>query len=303
MIPLVAAILTALFFPGIILRVKSIVSGRKGPGILQPWKNILLLLRKKPVTSRVTGMIFRFAPLIYFSTTVVAVALIPFPGMAATMPLPGDFIFLAMILALGKFFLILGALDTGSSFEGMGANREALYSMLAEPAFFILFATLVLVTGNTSMQPMFNEFHFSGYNNLIIGIILVYLLVQIAMIENSRMPVDDPKTHLELTMIHEVMILDNSAGGLALIQLSTILKFALYGALIAALLVPAGIALPARIAMYFGIQAAFAATIGLLESFRARKKLSRNPQFIATLSSIAVVAFILALLITFKMIG
>jgi len=323
------AIVTALFFPGIILRVKSIASGRKGPGIMQPWKNILVLIRKESVFSTTTSYISRIAPAVYLSTVICALLLLPFPGMPSWLGFDGDFVLFAYLLALGKFLFILGALDTGSSFEGMGANREALYSMLAEPAFFILFGTLALLTGQTSMDQIFGSFQFSGHNSFIIGFIAVYLLVQIAMIENSRMPVDDPKTHLELTMIHEVMILDHSGFDLALIHVGTALKFAMYGLLIANFLIPvdAGQVLMnneyltinigsgiknyigkewmavIQIGIYFFVQIIFAAMIGVLESFRARKKLVRNPQFIVTLSSIAVVAFILVLLITFKMIG
>jgi formate hydrogenlyase subunit 4 len=323
------AIVTAIFFPGIILRVKSLASGRKGPGILQPWKNIRVLLRKGSVFSTTTSYVFRVAPAIYLATIICAMLLLPFPGMTSAFGFDGDFVLFAYLLALGKFIFILGALDTGSSFEGMGANREALYSMLAEPAFFILFGTLALLTGHTSMQQIFESFQFVGHNSFIIGFIAVYLLIQIAMIENSRMPVDDPKTHLELTMIHEVMILDHSGFDLALIHIGTALKFAMYGLLIANFLVPVdgrqlivngeqlilnnekgisasmghGWMVLTQVGVYFLIQVLFAGLIGLMESFRARKKLVRNPQFIVTLSSIALVAFILVLLITFKMIG
>ena len=329
MIGFLLAVVTALFFPGIILRVKSMASGRKGPGIMQPWKNILVLLRKGSVFSTTTSYIFRIAPVIYLSTIICAMLLLPFPGMPSVFGFEGDFVLFAYLLALGKFLFILGALDTGSSFEGMGANREALYSMLVEPAFFILFGTLALLTGHTSMQQIFESFQFAGHNSFIIGFIAVYLLIQIAMIENSRMPVDDPKTHLELTMIHEVMILDHSGFDLALIHIGTALKFAMYGLLIANFLVPVdakqlivhseqmilrneqgivnnvwhGWMVLMQFGVYFLIQVLFASLIGLMESFRARKKLARNPQFIVTLSSIALVAFILVLLITFKMIS
>jgi formate hydrogenlyase subunit 4 len=300
MIALLLAIVTALFFPGIIVRVKSVMSGRKGPGILQPWKNILLLLRKGSVFSTTTSYIFQMAPVIYLATLVCALLLLPFPGIPSGFSFGADFVFLAYLLALGKFFFIAGAMDTGSSFEGMGANREALYSMLAEPAFFILFGTLALLTGQSSLQAIFGQFHLTGYNTVISGMIAVYILIQIAMIENSRMPVDDPKTHLELTMIHEVMILDHSGFDLALIQTGTNLKFALYGILIANILIPADWILLYRVLLFFGIQAAFAAAIGMMESFRARKKMMKNPQFIVTLSSIALVGFILALLMMFQ---
>jgi len=299
----ILAIVTAIFFPGIILRVKSIASGRKGPGILQPWQNILVLLRKGSVFSVTTSYIFRIAPVIYLSAILCALLLLPFPGIPSVFGFEGDFVLFAYLLALGKFLFILGALDTGSSFEGMGANREALYSMLVEPAFFILFGTLALLTGHTSMQQIFESFQFAGHNSFIIGFIAVYLLVQIAMIENSRMPVDDPRTHLELTMIHEVMILEHSGFDLALMHIGTALKFALYGGLIANFLIPVEWPVFMRIALFFGIQAIFSAMIGLMESFRARKKLAKNPQFIVTLSSIAILCFILVLLITFKMIG
>ncbi|MCX6250945.1 MAG: NADH-quinone oxidoreductase subunit H [Bacteroidetes bacterium] len=302
MIVLILAIFTALFFPGIIVRVKSILSGRKGPGLMQPWKNILLLFRKGSVISKTTSFIFRIAPVIYLSTILVSLLLLPFPGLPSLFDFTADFILLAYLLALGKFFFIIGAMDTGSSFEGMGANREALYSLLAEPAFFILFGTLALLTGHLSMHSIFNYFQMSGYDSVIIGIIAVYILIQIGMIENSRMPVDDPKTHLELTMIHEVMVLDHSGFDLALIQTGTALKFALYGTLIANILIPVSWEIPGRIAVYLLIQVIFATIIGILESFRARKKLMKNPQFIATLSSIALVAFIISLLMISKLI-
>jgi len=295
----VLAIVSVLFFPGIILRVKSIASGRKGPGILQPWKNILVLSRKSSVFSTTSSFIFRLAPVCYLATICCALILLPFPGMPSPLGFDGDFILFAYLLALGKLMFILGALDTGSSFEGMGANREALYSMLTEPAFFILFGTLALLSGNLSMQEIFSHFQFAGEISLITGFIAAYLLVQIAMIENSRMPVDDPKTHLELTMVHEVMILDYSGVDLALIHTATNLKFVLYGGLIANLILPVnGGWLSTNILMFFLIQACFATAIGFMESFRARKKMAKNTQFIVTLSSIALIAFVLVLLLT-----
>ena len=296
------ALLTILFFPGVILRVKNTASGRKGAGFFQPWRNIFLLLKKGSIFSRTTSYIFQIAPLIYFSTILCAILLLPFAGMPSFFGFDGDFVLFAYLLALGKFFFIIGAIDTGSSFEGMGANREALYSMLLEPALFILFGTLALLTGHTSMQEIFVHFQWNDPYSFIIGFITVYLLIQIAMIENSRMPVDDPKTHLELTMIHEVMILDNSGFDLALIHIGAYLKFAMYGTLIAECILPAAGSRFIQVSLFFGIQVLFASTIGILESFRARKKLMRNPQFIVTLSSIALIAFFLVLLIKFKLI-
>jgi formate hydrogenlyase subunit 4 len=307
-------IVSAVFFPGIIFRVKSLASGRKGPGIMQPWHNIILLLRKGSVISSSGSFVLRMAPSVYLSTILAALLLMPFPGRPSLLGFEGDFILFAYLLALGKMLFILGALDTGSSFEGMGASREALYSMLAEPAFFILLGTLALFSGHLSMQDVFSHWNHEGSFAAITIVLSVYLLIQIAMVENSRMPVDDPKTHLELTMVHEVMILDCSGVDLAFMQTGTVLKFVLYGGLIANIIMPAVGVQDAGYGirdtgfgmldagLFLLIQLAFAAAIGLMESFRARKKMARNPQFIVTLSSIALIGFILVLLASLKLI-
>src|SRR5665811_1578832 len=139
MLSITLILFTSIFFTGIILRTKSITSGRKGPGLLQPVKDVIRLFKKGAIYSETTSIIFRIAPAIYFSTVFMACLVIPFGSYKGIVSFDGDFIFFAYILALGKFFSIISAMDTGSSFEGMGASREALYSMFAEPAFFILF--------------------------------------------------------------------------------------------------------------------------------------------------------------------
>ncbi|HPO39160.1 MAG TPA: NADH-quinone oxidoreductase subunit H [Bacteroidales bacterium] len=295
-------VVAALFFPGVILRTKSIASGRKGPGIFQPWKDLSLLLRKGSVFSDTTGLIFKIAPSITLATVIGAMLFLPFAQQKALLSFEGDFIMFAYLLALGKFFTIIAALDTGSSFEGMGASREALFSMLVEPAFFILMATFAMFTGYTSFSVIFNHFFITGNDYVLIySIIGAYLLVQITMIENSRLPVDDPKTHLELTMIHEVMILDYSGFDKALIHIAGYLKFAIYGSLIYNLVVPAGWNVILQIGLFFAVQVLFAGVIGFTESFRARNKMNKNPKFILTLSSIALIAFMVILILTEKL--
>lgn len=292
----------AFFFPGIILRTKSIASGRKGPGIFQPLKDVAVLLRKGSVFSETTGIIFRIAPSVTLVSVAGAMMLLPFAEQKALLSFEGDFIFFAYLLALGKFFTIIAALDTGSSFEGMGASREALFSMLVEPAFFVLMATFAMFTGYTSFSVIFNHFFITGNDYVLIySIIGAYLLAQIAMVENSRLPVDDPKTHLELTMIHEVMILDYSGFDKALIHIGTWLKFTLYGSLIYNLVVPAGWNLFLKIGLFFAVQALFAVVIGFTESFRARNKMNKNPKFILTLSAIALIGFTVILILTDKL--
>lgn len=290
MISLLFILLASLFFSGIIIRTKSLASGRKGPGIMQPVKDILRLLRKGSVISRTTSLVFQVAPSIYLASVIMAILVVPVGSLPGVFSFRGDFVFFAYALALGKFFCIIAALDTGSSFEGMGASREALFSMLAEPAFFILMGSLALLTGHTSFQDMFAALHFGSYVSYMLGVLATLVLILIAMIENSRMPVDDPKTHLELTMVHEVMILDNSGFDLGLILSAGHLKFAMYGALIANFFT-GNLSVPLTLAVFLGTQVFCAVAIGLTESFMARYRMNHNPQFIFTLSSVALLIF------------
>ena len=299
MLSAILIIIAAVFFTGIINRTKSIASGRKGPGILQPIKDVIRLFRKGSVFPETAGFIFKIAPTIYMASIVMALLVVPFGQAKGVISFSGDFIFFAYVLALGKFFNIIAAMDTGSAFEGMGASREALYSMLAEPAFFVLMGSLALLTGHTSFFEIFKELHLGSWVSYAIAILATFVLVMIAMIENSRMPIDDPKTHLELTMVHEVMILDNSGFDLGLILTAGYLKFAIYGALIVNLfigMVPYQYAIPA----FFVIQAGMAVTIGLVESFMARFRMSHNAQFITALTSVGLLIFFGVLLIMGK---
>jgi formate hydrogenlyase subunit 4 len=301
MISAVLILLTSLLFPGIIVKVKAMVSGRKGPGLLQPMYDIYRLLRKGNVYSTTTSSIFQVAPVIYFMTIFVSIFFIPFGDTQGLVSFQGDLILFIYLLGLGKFFLILNALDAGSGFEGMGANREALYSMLAEPAFIILFGTFSMMAGYDSFYGIFAHWHLASGTFLVLSALAAYVLVQIAMIENSRLPVDDPKTHLELTMIHEVIMLDNSGFDLGLVQLGNAFKFGVFGALIANFILPEHQLLWIRAAVFVSVIFVFAVVVGLMESFRARFKIEKNPQFILTLSSIAAIAFLVALIVTNKL--
>lgn len=299
MLSFILILVAGFFFTGVIIRTKSISSGRKGPGIMQPIRDVIRLFKKGAVYSKTTSFIFQIAPTIYFSSVVMAMLMVPFGQAKGIISFNGDFVFFAYVLALGKFFSIISAMDTGSSFEGMGASREALYSLFAEPAFFILMGSFALLTGNTSFHMMFMALHLGSYISYAIALLATFVLVMIMMVENSRMPIDDPKTHLELTMIHEVMILDNSGFDLGLILTTGYLKFALYGALIVNLfigMVPYQYAIP----LFFGIQFMLAVTIGLIESFMARYRMSHNPQFIFALTSVSLLIFFGVLLVLGK---
>jgi formate hydrogenlyase subunit 4 len=284
-------VVAGLYFPGVVVRSKSLLSGRRGPGLLQPLHDYVRLFRKGSVYSRTTGFVFRIAPAVFFTSVLFSALFVPFGSSRGFFSFDGDFIVFACLLALGKFFLIIMALDTGSSFEGMGAGREALFSLLVEPAFFILIGSFALLTGHTSFYGIYSAFHFTGGVSYALAVPVALVLLMIAVIENSRMPVDDPKTHLELTMVHEVMILDNSGFDLGLIMCAGSLKFAIYGSLIANLFMnhswPYYVLLP----LFFGIQTAAAALIGCVESFSVRFRMSHNAQFIFTLSSVSLLIF------------
>ncbi len=295
-------LLCSLVFSGIIGMVKAKVGGRQFPSIFQPLFDVARLFKKGVVYSKTTSIIFRIAPMVYFTSILTALLFIPFGQHHGLLSFEGDFVFFAYLLALGKFLMIIGAMDTGSGFEGMGANREALYSMLVEPAFFILMGSLALFTNEISFHGLFLHLHLNSHLSYLIAIIAIYVLIHITMVENSRLPVDDPKTHLELTMVHEVMVLDHSGFDLAIIQVASWLKFTMYGALIANFITPISWPGYAQAILFIAIQLVFATTIGLLESFRARNKMAKNAQWIVMLSAIAVLAFLTTLILSNKLI-
>ena len=301
MISFTLIVIASLFFMGIIIRTKSISSGRKGPGIFQPMKDIWRQWKKGAVYSKTTSFVFQIAPSIYFASVLMAILVIPFGQYKGIISFDGDFVFFAYVLALGKFFSIIAAMDTGSSFEGMGASREALYSMLVEPAFFILMGSFALFTGHTSFYDIFTSLHYGTYVSYALGVLATFVLIIVAMVENSRMPFDDPKTHLELTMIHEVMILDNSGFDLGLILYATNLKFVMYGAIIANFFT-GDLPIYFTIPIFFVVQIIFAVIVGILESFVARFRMGHNAQFIFTLTSIALMIFFGVLMVIGKFI-
>lgn len=301
MLSLILILIAAVFFTGIILRTKSIAAGRKGPDIFQPMKDVFRLFRKGAVYSNTTSIVFRIAPAVYFASVLMAILVVPFGQSKGVFSFNGDFVFFAYVLAMGRFASILAALDTGSSFEGMGAGREALFSLLLEPSFFIIIGSISLISGYTSFYEIFQVLHIGSYVTYAIAAMATFVLIMIAMVENSRMPVDDPTTHLELTMIHEVMILDNSGFDLGLIFTAGYLKFAMYGALIVNLFtgsVSTGLAIP----LFFATQFLMAVIIGITESFMARFRMSHNPQFIFALTSVSLLIFFGALLTSGKFI-
>ena len=219
-------LLAALAIPGLINRTRALLAGRKGIRFAQHLYDVRLLLCKGAVYSPTTTAVFRAAPSVTLGTALVAALFVPVGDLPSALPFEGDLIAFAYLLALGRVALILAAMDTGSSFEGMGASREALYGALVEPALMLVFGTLALLSGYTSFDTIFSGDAVNGVQLVVVLLLAAYVLVKIVFTEAGRVPVDDPRTHLELTMIHEVMCLDYCGVDLAYIKMAGWLKTA-----------------------------------------------------------------------------
>ena len=271
---------------GIIGRVKATVAGRRGAPLLQPYRDLLRLLRKGAVYSTTTTWIFRAGPIVTLAATVVAGCLLPFGNAHAPLAFEGDLVVFAYLLGLGRFMTMAAALDTGSSFEGMGASREAAVGALAEPAIFLVLATLVVATQHLSLATIFGSLSATATSSpalLLCGAALGAVLLA----ENARIPIDDPTTHLELTMIHEVMVLDHSGPDLALIEYGSAVKLFVTSALFVGVLLPRALLHPLGVVL--GVTAV-AVVIGLVESVMARLRLPRVKQFLIGATALAAVA-------------
>ena len=273
---------------GLIAKTKAFISGRRGPPVFQPLYDILKLLGKGTVYSETSGWAFRLGPVLSLSAVLMAASLVPLFG-APLISFNGDAILFIYLLALGRFVTILAALDTGSSFEGMGASREAAFSSYAEPALILIFASLAIHSGSLSLNRMFS----SGQRVFPVASVLLagsgLLIVLLA--ENSRIPIDDPNTHLELTMIHEVMVLDHSGPDFAFILYGAQLKLMLMGVLWIRLLSPSWAANPFFLTLSLCGLAIF---IGAIESSMARLRLIRVPQLLIATVCLAAFGLILA---------
>lgn len=282
---------------GVINRTKALVAGRTGAPLLQPYYDLIKLLGKSVVYSSTTTWVFRAGPVVGLAALLVAVLVVPLGGVPAPLGFEGDLIVFAYLLGLLRFFTVIAALDTGSSFEGMGASREVTFATLAEPALLLALAAIARQSGSLSLSAMYARVEVSAWTGAAPMFALVAgALLGVILAENARVPVDDPTTHLELTMIHEVMVLDHSGPDLALILYGSALKLWLLGALLVGLVVPVrsgrlGLDAGAAIAGMF----ALAVLIGLIESSMARWRLIRVPQLLVGAGVMAAVALILML--------
>lgn len=292
-------ILILLFAPlllGIIGKTKALFAGRYGAPFLQPYYDMWKLWRKGMVISETATWIFSTGPVLGFFVPLLAILFVPLGPLAAPLSFTGDMIFILYLLALCRFFTATAALDTGSSFEGMGAAREVTFAALVEPTFLFCLLILVALAGESSIGILFSHaaiiegWHVASAS---LGIVCFSLFL-VMLTESCRIPFDDPNTHLELTMIHEVMVLDHSGRSFALILHGAAMKLFFFGALMSA------IAFPWRTGMLWLDLVLFllslgilAVVIGIVESTMARLRLIRIPQVLIGNMAISIVAFVL----------
>lgn len=295
LINLLLCLAAAPLLGGIINRTKAFFAGRKGPSILQPYYDLFKLFQKGAVYSQTAGWVFRAGPVVGLASAAVAALLMPLGGLPAVLAFEGDLIVFVYLFALLRFFLVVSALDTGSSFEGMGAAREVTFSALAEPAFLLGLAAVAKYTGHTSLSQIFSSLDITDWPAA--GPILVLVGISTGIVflsENCRIPVDDPNTHLELTMIHEVMVLDNSGPDLGMILYTAALKLWLLGAVLAGILVPVhtgNVWLDTTAALLFlGL---LAVLVGVVESSMARLRLLHVPSLLIGAAALSIVALML----------
>lgn len=274
---------------GIIKKTKTFWAGKKGSSVFQPLYDFIRLMKKDFVISKTTSVVFRIAPIITFSTVLFAGLFVPLASGSALINIPAGLIVFAYTLALGKFASLISAMDTGSSFEGMGASREACFSTIVEPAFFIVIASIMALTGNYTFGALSNIISSAGSYGVLIIIFSIVVLFIMMLTEASRVPVDDPATHLELTMIHEVMILDNSGSDLALFSWANSIKLLLLSSLIANMIIPSTVEGWLAVLLYLLIMFIISIIIGTVESGMARIRMSHVFEFIFIMSSISLV--------------
>jgi formate hydrogenlyase subunit 4 len=294
-------LLLAPLLTGFVRKVKARLLRRQGPPLIQPYRDLARLMRKEVVLAESASWLFRVIPYLIFAATWVAASLVPTFRTGLVFSWSADLIALIALLGSARFFLALAGLDVGTSFGGIGSSREVMIASLAEPAMIMIVFTLALIAGSTQLSTM-AEFMASPAVGLRVSLALALIaLIMVAIAENGRIPVDNPATHLELTMVHEAMVLEYSGRHLALIELSAALKLILYVSIIACLFAPWGLAaagdgLPALaigIATYIGKLAVGGLLLALFETSIAKMRVFRVPEFLGAALMLGLLATLL----------
>lgn len=277
---LLALLVMPVVIVGTINRVKARWAGRIGPPIFQLAFDLVRLARKTPVYSSVTTPVFRIGPVVVLVTALASASIVPLAGTESLVSFSFDFVWFAYLWSLGRVALMLAALDTGSSFEGMGASREATFATLLEPILFLVAGALCLHADVSTFQAALVP-RLDGPSSVLMWVAAIGALLIVIQVEAARMPVDDPTTHLELTMVHEVMILDHSGPELAMLQLGAAIKLYVAISVAAMLINPlAGQATLVAATAHVATCLAIAVALGMVESLIARLKLRVVPQYI-----------------------
>jgi formate hydrogenlyase subunit 4 len=296
---LVLAVAPALV--GLVRKVKARLLRRQGPAILQPYRDLARLLRKEAVLAENASWLFRAVPYLIFAAIWVAAALVPTFATGLLFSWSGDIIAIIALLGSARFFLALAGMDVGTGFGGIGASREMMIASLAEPAMLMIVFSLALIAGSTALSTM-AEFMASPEIGLRVSLGLALIaLVIVALAENARIPVDNPATHLELTMVHEAMVLEYSGRHLALIELAAALKLLMHVSLIACLFLPVGLANAdsGTVALVWGLFAYLikltigGALLGFFEVSIAKMRVFRVPQFLGAALMLGLLATLL----------
>ncbi|HEY7301159.1 MAG TPA: NADH-quinone oxidoreductase subunit H [Xanthobacteraceae bacterium] len=286
---------------GFLRKLKARFLRRQGPPLVQPYRDLVRLMRKEVVLAENASWLFRVIPYLIFAATWVAACLVPTFGTGLLFSWSADLIAIIALLGSARFFLALAGLDVGTSFGGIGASREVMIASLAEPAMIMIVFTLALVAGSTQLSTMAGYLVSSAVGlRVSLGLALL-ALIMVALAENARIPVDNPATHLELTMVHEAMVLEYSGRHLALIDLTASLKLLLYVSLIACVFVPWGLAAPgAGVSRYFIGVTAYVAKLAaagfllaLFETSIAKMRVFRVPEFLGAALMLGLLATLL----------
>jgi formate hydrogenlyase subunit 4 len=287
-IQMVLVLALAPLLTGLVRKAKARLVRRRGPPLLQPYRDLLRLMRKEVVIADSASWLFRVAPYLVFAATWVAAALAPTFATGLLFSWSADLIAIIALLGSARFFLALAGMDVGTSFGGIGSSREVMIASLAEPAMIMIVFSLALLAGSTQLSTVATYMLSSNVGlRVTLGLSLV-ALTMVAIAENARVPIDNPATHLELTMVHEAMVLEYSGRHLAVIELAAMLKLLLYVSLIACVFTPWGLAGPdtgwlgaaVGLAAYLGKLAAAAGLLALFETAVAKMRVFRAPEFL-----------------------
>jgi formate hydrogenlyase subunit 4 len=294
-------LLLAPLLTGFVRKAKARMLRRQGPPLVQPYRDLVRLMRKEVVLAESASWLFRVIPYLIFAATWVAASLVPTFRTGLMFSWSADLIAIIALLGSARFSLALAGLDVGTSFGGIGSSREVMIASLAEPAMIMIVFTLALIAGSTQLSTMAGFMASSAVGlRVSLGLALV-ALIMVAIAENARIPVDNPATHLELTMVHEAMVLEYSGRHLALIELSASLKLLLYVALIACLFAPWGMAAPGApfgpllvgIGAFLGKLAAGGLLLALFETSIAKMRVFRVPEFLGAALMLGLLATLL----------